>query len=211
MGIRSLSTASISTGVKRSKVWDQSAVYSPTAYDSIATVSISSDTNTITFSSIPQTYKHLQLRAITRSAYNSTSVGQSNYSIQFNSDSGANYSSHGLYGNGTSALSYGSSSQNRILMDQPWSNPGGFGAGTILNPVIIDILDYQNTNKYKTMKMLSGFNANSTSTNQIVAFRSGAWYSTSAITSITLDATAGPYSDGPFAANTQWALYGIKG
>lgn len=181
------------------------------SYESIATVNITTDTDTITFSSIPSTYKHLQLRAITRSTYNSTGVGQSQYKIQFNNDTGANYSFHTLYGNTSAVIANAGASQNQIPGDQPWSNPGSFGAGTILSPVIIDILDYQNTNKNKTIRMITGFQANSTSTNQTAALRSGAWYSTSAITSIKLDATAGAFSDGPFGANTKWALYGIKG
>ena len=181
------------------------------SYESIATVNISTNTDTITFSSIPSTYTHLQLRAITRSTYNSTNIGASQYKIQFNNDTAANYSYHTLYGNGSSAISQGAGSQNQIPGDQPWSNPGSFGAGTILSPVIIDILDYQNTNKNKTIKLWQAFEANSTSNNQFITLRSGAWYSTSAITSIKLDATAGAFSDGPFGANTQWALYGIKG
>jgi hypothetical protein len=181
------------------------------SYESIQTVNISSNTDIITFSSIPSTYKHLQLRAITRSAYSSTSVGASQYRILLNNDTGANYSFHSLTGNGASAFVNAGTSQTQIIADQPWSNPGGFGAGTIVSPVIIDILDYQNTNKNKTVRMYQAFNANSTSTNQFITLRSGAWYSTSAVTSIVLDATTGPFSDGPFAANTQWALYGIKG
>lgn len=211
MGIRSLSTASISTGTKRSKIWDQSAVVITTAYESIATVNITSDTNTITFSSIPSTYKHLQLRAVTRSTYNSTAAGQSQYKIQFNGDTAANYSNHRLYGNGSTAIANSGASQNQITADQPWANPGAFGAGLVLSPVIIDILDYQNTTKNKIVRILTGFDANQASTNQESTLRSGAWYSTSAITSITLDATAGAFSDGPFGANTKWALYGIKG
>ena len=186
----------------------------PNDYESIATVNISTNTDTITFSSIPSTYTHLQLRAITRSTYNSTNIGASQYKIQFNSDTGANYSYHILTGNGSGgsgASSAAFTSRNQIPGNQPWSNPGSFGAGTVLSPVIIDILDYRNTNKNKTIKMYEGFEANSTSNNQFFTLLSGAWYSTSAITSITLDATAGAFSDGPFGANTQWALYGIKG
>ena len=184
---------------------------SPNSYESIATVTISSDTNTISFSSIPSTYKHLQLRGIVRCNYNSSSTGASAYKIQFNGDTGANYSFHALQGNGTSASANATSSINQILGIAPWGNAGGFGAGVLLTPIIIDILDYQNTSKAKSVKIMDAFNTNTTSTNQLIALRSGAWYNTAAISSILLDATAGSWSDGPFAANTSFALYGIKG
>jgi hypothetical protein len=175
-------------------------------------VLISSDTSTIAFSSIPSTYKHLQLRGVCRSNYNSSSIGASGYKIQFNGDTAANYSWQNISGNGTAASSSFSASTNQIIGTQPWANAGGFGAGRLLTAVVIDILDYSNTNKAKTVRMLEGLDGNSTSTNKSMAFRSGAWYSTSAVTSILLDAT-GPnaFSDGPFAANTKFALYGIKG
>lgn len=184
---------------------------STNSYESIATVSISSDTNTISFSSIPQTYKHLQLRGIVRSNYNSTGTGASAYKIQFNGDTGANYSFHALQGNGSANSANATASTNQILGIAPWGNAGGFGAGVLLTPIVVDILDYTSTSKAKTAKIMDGFNTNTTSTNQLIALRSGAWYNTSAITSILLDATAGPWSDGPFAANTTFALYGIKG
>lgn len=185
---------------------------SSTAFESIATVSIASDTNTITFSSIPSTYKHLQLRGISRSNYNSSATGASQYKIQFNSDTGANYSNHTIYGNGSSIVVNAAANANQIVGSHPWANAGGFGAGKIVTPTIIDILDYTNTSKNKTVRLISGFDTNTTSTNQFALMQSGAWYNTSAITSILLDAT-GPnaFSDGPFAANTTWALYGIKG
>jgi hypothetical protein len=185
---------------------------SPSSFESIATANISTETNIITFSSIPSTYRHLQLRAVTRSSLNNTSIGQSQYKIQFNGDTGANYSWHTLLGNGSTVSgNQTGTSQNQIPGDQPWGNPNSLGSGRSLSPTIIDILDYQNTNKNKTIRIMMGFDVNSTSTNQAFTFRSGAWYNTSAITSITLDATAGAFSDAPFGANTQWALYGIKG
>jgi hypothetical protein len=184
---------------------------SPSSYESIATVTISSDTNTISFSSIPSTYTHLQLRGIVRCNYNSSSTGASAYKIQFNGDTGANYSFHAFQGNGTTASANSTSSTNQILGVAPWGNAGGFGAGLLLIPFIMDIVDYQNTNKTKTVKIYDGFNTNTTSTNQYLGLRSGAWYNTGAINSILLDATAGSWSDGPFAANTSFALYGIRG
>lgn len=179
------------------------------SYESIATVSISSNTNTISFSSIPSTYKHLQLRGICRSAYNSTSAGCSQYKLQFNGDTANNYSYHQTGGTGGATFSQNAASQAQIAMNAAWSNVGGYGS-VVYVPVIVDILDYQNTNKNKTVKIIEGFEGNQASNNQYIMMRSGAWYITSAVTSITLDSTPG-YADGAFAAGTTFALYGIKG
>jgi hypothetical protein len=69
---------------------------------------------------------------------------------------------------------------------------------------VCDILDYKNTNKYKTIKTVGGYENNDTGGGEASLF-SGAWYSTSAIDTITF------YPDaGNFVANSQFALYGVK-
>jgi hypothetical protein len=65
------------------------------AYDSIATTTLSSPAASITFSSIPATYTHLQIRGIARST-----AAAGNVSIAYNSDTGSNYAGHDLYGDG---------------------------------------------------------------------------------------------------------------
>jgi hypothetical protein len=47
-------------------------------------------------------------------------------------------------------------------------------------------------------------------TNQEVVVAASLWNNTAAITSIKLDATA-TYADGPFAQNTKFTLYGLRG
>lgn len=177
----------------------------PSSYESIATVTVSSPQSTITFSSIPSTYKHLQVRCLTRG---STGIsGGAPVYLTVNSDSGTNYSTHHLIGNGSSAYADGHANASYILDAyggfQTWS--GGdtancFGVG------IIDILDYSNTNKYKTARALWGRDHNST--NGRVMLESGSWRSTNAITSLTFttDATYG-VSWGQYSS---FALYGIK-
>ncbi len=93
MGIRSLRTASISTGAKRSKFWDQTARVADNSYESIATVNVgSSGSSFVEFTSIPSTYKHLQIRANSRyTGYQNS--GAAVY-LQFNGDTGSNYSLH---------------------------------------------------------------------------------------------------------------------
>lgn len=203
MGIRSLSTASISTGAKRSKIWDQSAVYSPTAYESIATVTVGAGgSGTITFSSIPGTYKHLQIRYFARD--NAVSAGGDDMLLQFNGDSSANYSWHRLTGNGTvTNAGAGNSAVASTLSACAISRNGN--AASIFSSGVIDILDYTNTNKNKTVRSLHGYDANGVGE---VALGSGFFYAnTNAITSLTFT----PESSRTFLQYTHFALYGIKG
>ena len=169
------------------------------SYESIATVTVGSGgTSTITFSSIPATYTHLQIRWISRN----TSSGNNNLNMVINNDTTTNYTYHALEANGTSAGAYGEGKVRaeaiQVGMQATASNSSSiFGAG------IIDILDYTNTNKYKTTRCFTGFDANGSG-----AFRlnSHLWNSTSAINE--LDFTN---STGSFVQYTQVALYGIKG
>ena len=205
MGVRSLSTASISNGVKRSKFWDQSAIV--TSYESIATANGTGSSGVITFSSIPDTYKHLQIRSINRTT---TATGDGDpFNIRINGDTGTNYAYHMLQGyvGATTGVNTGAaSSQTSIL--------SGYSAGAnnsdyMFAPFVIDLLDYQDTNKFKTIRNLQGFDANSDgSGNRYYAIRffSGLWQSTSAVTSITITAP-----NGNWATNSSFALYGIKG
>lgn len=198
MGIRSLRTASISTGVKRSKVWDQSAVINNNSYESIATINLSGgDSGSVTFSSIPQTYTHLQFRAFARD--NRASVGNT-IRWQFNGDTGTNYSSHLLYGDGSSIAAAALTNDYGIatVVSSNSATSGVFGA------FIMDILDYTNTNKYKTTRTLGGFDNNGSGD---IELDSGLWQSTSAINQIAVrfnSATA-------LKQYSYLALYGIKG
>jgi len=67
---------------------------------------------------------------------------------------------------------------------------------------IIDVLDYQDTNKFKTSRSLSGFDANGSGQ---VLLSSGSWRSTVAVNSITLLAGAGNWT-----SVSQFTLYGVK-
>jgi hypothetical protein len=121
--------------------------------------------------------------------------------MRFNSDTGSNYSLHNLYGSGSSAAANAGVSLTSIEGTQV---PGASAAANIFGVGVIDLLDYTNTNKYKTARFLYGDDRNNTQ--GYVFAKSGLWMSTSAITSITL-------SDefNSFAEYSSLALYGIKG
>lgn len=172
----------------------------PTSYDSIATTTVGAGgSSTITFSSIPSTYTHLQLRGIVRSTTSGTSIGD-NVDLRFNSDSGSNYARHLLQGDGSTAAT--STNTSGSLTRFTVAPRAGTTASTFTG-FVMDILDYANTNKYKTLRTLSGVDTNGAG---IVMFISGLWMSTSAVTSITLLPEANNFSE-----YSQFALYGIKG
>ena len=163
---------------------------STTSYESIATSTVGAGGSaTVTFSSIPQTYTHLQVRAY----YSRSSAA--NGSMYFNSDTtSSNYRSHYIEGNGASVSAGTVTTYSGIY---------SFVANTTWGGAIIDILDYTNTNKNKVAKILTGMDANGSG---YIDFNSGIWLNTSAITSITCNAIGGN-----FPQYSSFALYGIKG
>lgn len=169
------------------------------AFESIATVTASGSSSTITFSSIPQTYQHLQIRGISKSPNGGPALV-----IQYNGDSSVNYKSHYLEGNGNSTTAYAGVGGTNTYGYLGYPTPGSANS-SMFSTSIIDILDYTNTNKYKTTRSLSGYDTNST-VDQYLDLFSNLWMSTSAITSITLS-----IQSELFVANSQFALYGIKG
>ena len=169
------------------------------AYDSIATVTVGSGgSSSVSFTSIPSTYKHLQIRAIAR--LNAAGTNGSGI-MTYNSDTNTNnYTYHEIVGNGASASAYGSAADSNqlIAFTANSSLTGNFGA------VVTDILDYANANKYKTMRNFGGYDNNGSGQ---IRLNSGLWMNTAAISSITLTPNVGT----GFVEYSQFALYGIKG
>jgi hypothetical protein len=167
-------------------------------YESIATVTVGSGgAASVSFTSISATYTHLQIRYIGRGTVAST---QEVMKIEFNSDATAgNYARHWLQGTGSAVNSYGEGnfSDNLRLLAGDTTGSNIFGVG------VIDVLDYANTNKYKTTRTLSGYDNNGEGQ---IALTSGLWKNTAAITTITLTAFSGNLKQ-----YSQFALYGIKG
>jgi hypothetical protein len=168
-------------------------VIQPTAFDSIATATGTGSSTTITFSSIPSTYQHLQIRFFGR-----TTTGVSALSMTFNGSAGTNYARHYLAGDGATAFVSGAADTAQIWTGYAINSTNMGGVG------IIDIHDYASTTKNKTVRAFTGNDTN-TPGNDDVRLSSGVWKSTSAITSITFTSTDN------FATNATFALYGIKG
>lgn len=164
------------------------------SYESIETYTLSSAQSSVTFSSIPATFKHLQVRCFAQSSHSTNVAGY----IRLNGNTTiTDYSTHLIDGNGSSVSAYGAA-DDYPQFTIPHSSTSTFSA------CVIDILDYTNTNKYKTIRSLSGFDANGSG---LVRFNSGALYSnTNAITEINIIG-----STGNLTQYSSFALYGIKG
>jgi hypothetical protein len=169
-------------------------------YQSIATVNVGSGGQaTVVFSSIPSTFKHLQIRAITRDTQVANSIGA--FRMTVNSDILSTYTRHVLAGDGSSATS-GFNSTTGFCFTGLYVTGGS--SANMFGVNIIDILDYSNTNKNKTFRVLSGVDKNGSGE---VALTSNLFPSLSAITTLSF----APTLTSNWAQHTQFALYGIKG
>lgn len=167
----------------------------PGDYESIARTTLTGSQAVITFSSIPSTYKHLQIRCMSRSTALCFAY------LAFNSDTtNANYKTHYLGGDGASIFAGA----------YPQSYPGilyggaaGFGQSPNVSAQVFDILDYASTNKNKTVRLLNGLDTNGSG---VVGLDSGVWLNSgSAISTITLSTNTSTFSQ-----YSSFALYGIK-
>ena len=168
---------------------------STNSYESIETIPVGSGgSSSITFNSIPQTYKHLQVRAIGR-----TATTTQDYIIY--KPNGNNVSArHFLAADGSSPSAGGSTSVFDLgIIPKSDSTANVFGA------YVLDLLDYTDTNKNKTLRQFNGVDLNGTG---YINFASALYsVNTNAITSLTITT----YSSTAFAQYSTFALYGIKG
>jgi hypothetical protein len=181
----------------------------PSSYESIATVTVGSGGSaSVSFTSIPSGYTHLQIRSLFQT--NRTSYAVDEITWRFNDDTGNNYACHFIRGGYTTSPSVAAgsaTSTNKITYP-------GISTGVVASAFtasVMDILDYANTNKYTTTRELAGFDINGTagtdSYGGTVTLGSGLWMNTNAITKITIDKTSGVL----WNQYSSFALYGIKG
>jgi hypothetical protein len=179
---------------------------STTAFDSIATVTASANQSLITFTGIPATYRHLQLRGLSRGHQSNPNDGSGIY-MRFNSDTGGNFGYQRFYcvrgisnNNGAS-----DSGANQSFADCGIATSASQTAD-IFGGAIVDVLDYAIAGKKRSANSFGGFALNSNASNQYTHFSQLSWNDTAAVTRI--DIVMGV---GSFAANSTWALYGVKG
>jgi hypothetical protein len=184
-------------------------MFSPSAasgnFTSIQTVTVGAGgASAISFSSIPSTYTHLQIRGISKTNYGG---GYDANFIQFNGDtSTSNYVWHRLAGTGSSAgAAYGATgTADSAIRFLDTTTTGGTSL-PIFGTAIVDILDYTSTTKTKTVRSLNGYDQNGSG---VVSLNSGLWLtSNAAITSITITDMS---NNGSFQQYSTFALYGVK-
>lgn len=173
------------------------------SYESIATQTVGAGgAASVTFSSIPSTFKHLQIRGIARDS--AADTGVQNVVMSFNSDTtNTNYRTHYLLGDGSTADA-GSIQVSGFYTGAALAVSNNATAN-IYGATVIDILDYANTNKNKTIRVLTGIDLNGVGGQ--MRLQSSVWLSTSAITSCTINVR----SAGNLMQYSTFALYGIRG
>jgi hypothetical protein len=166
------------------------------AYELISTQVLSSSASSVTFSSIPQNYKHLQVRFSARS--NATTTAHDIF-LRFNSITTNSYAQHWLYGDGSGLSSFGNTTS------LPTIGVGCHGANEAANAFgagIVDIIDYASTSKNTTGKSLVG----TTGGSHRIYLASQLLNNTAAITSVQF---ISQYLT--FVPGSRFSLYGIQG
>lgn len=165
----------------------------PSTYTPIAAQTLNSNVASVTFSSIPSTYTDLVL--ISNLGHLTTDQGTL---IQFNGDSGTNYSLTNMYGNGSSAASARGTSRSTLPITYYVVPNDSYD-----HNVTVNIMNYSNNTTYKTL--LSRSNRASANNYPGAEAIVGLWRSTAVISSIVITTSSGNIKSG-----STFTLYGIK-
>lgn len=165
-------------------------------YDSLSTVTVGSGgASGVTFSNIPQTYQHLQLRVLLR---DTNGVALTSSYLRWNSSTTWSlYASHGLRGNGASATVVALTGSDSWLHD---AVAAGSAPANVFSAAVIDILDYSSTSKNTVLRSLGGADLNGSG---MVEMSSSLYASTSAISTFQIIGSN-------YAQHSTFALYGIS-
>jgi hypothetical protein len=150
----------------------------------------------ITFAGIPQTFTHLQIRGTARSS-NGSANGDS-ISVSFNENT--TYRSHYLYGEGSGSGQSGTDT----IRNYVGRAPSASDLASVYGAFVCDILDYANTNKYKTGRSLLGFDENGVGGS--IFLTSFLYQDTAATTSLTFTIYGGYL----FNEYTNISIYGVN-
>ena len=166
------------------------------SYFPLGEFTLASAQSTVEFTNIPQTYTHLQVRMIGRLTNTGSNVTTGKITV--NSTTSTNMAYHRITGDGATVSAYAYSSysgwEDLLIVPQDGTTADTYSAA------VLDILDYANTNKNKTMRLLSAADVNGSGR---IIFGSGLVNSTTAISSITFSTTS------LFKQHSHFALYGV--
>lgn len=156
-------------------------------YTPLATVTLTSTASSVTFSSIPQTYRDLIL------ILEGKNSAENDVRLQVNNDTGSNYSWLRMLGNG-------STTNSTFTIPDTYAALSRGARPTSTVPVLIyaTIIDYAQTNKHKSVLSRANHAVNGTEA------LSSRWANTSALTSIKIEVFGGQWASG-----STFSLYGI--
>lgn len=152
-------------------------------------VETSGSQSSVTFSNIPQCYRHLELRVCGRG---DTAAVSAALQLQFNGDTGNNY-------DWSKENRFGNSFQNSVSAAQMGDIPAASVTANYSSGLSIDIFNYRGTTFYKNMRAYYEF----FQTSGFYELNGGQWRSTAAITSMKVFLSAGNFLD-----HTIIGLYG---
>jgi hypothetical protein len=205
MAITSIKTGSSFTNLKKyNDFLAGNAAYIPSDYESIVTANGTGSASSITFSNIPQTYQHLQLRVTARTTFANNTDTMYAYNFN-NSTSSTNSAVHFLYSNGSSALANSATGNFSSIIGYV---PANSALANTYGIAVIDFLDYSNTNKNKTIRGSWGWDDNGNTVQDTYFGLLSALpvaVGTNAITTMTI------VFNGNITSASSFALYGIKG
>jgi hypothetical protein len=172
-----------------------------TDFDLLQTEILTGTQTSVTFSDLGDyatDYQHLQIRMTARTTLNNGGAGQGLF-MRLNGDTGSNYRSHNLFGNGSSVISNTGATTSymslyRVADNQSPAN--GFGA------LVIDILDPFETSKNSTIRALGG----NTASTSYIWMQSGAWFNTASVSTILIQ----PEEGASLVEYSRFSLYGLK-
>lgn len=178
-----------------------SAYTSPAAFQGdfwgLNSTTLSANASTITFTGIPNNYTHLQIRGTVLGS----AAASGSLQCRINGDSTAVYTRHELGGNGSTAYAYANTAQTSANMYGYYDN---IANNNFPCAFIVDILDYQNTTKFKTIRILSGMNKNGANYGEVF-FKSSLWQNASPVNSLSI------FIGGQdMATYSSISLYGVK-
>lgn len=166
-------------------------------YQSISSTTLGSNTSGLIFDNVPQTYTDLVVvfnGGITNDFWSLVA--------RFNNVSGTSYSTQYMSGNGISSKTAGNRTNEPFMIvggiEQGWPN------NNLLGISVFHIMNYSDTNMFKTVLVREGRGTNTVGAS-VNVFRS-----TNAITSIYLFSSASGGTTTDLYAGSTISLYGIK-
>ena len=161
-------------------------------YTPLQSIVLTSNTSSVTFSNIPQTYQDLVLVCS-----NIVPSGSMDVTMYVNGDTGTNYSGNAMGGDGGTARAGKVTNQSKMYVSDWWIAVNG------TNPTMFNVncINYSNLTTYKTF--LSRGTVQGASAAETTAAVS-LWRSTAAVTSITIQTSSGTMGSG-----ATFDLYGV--